>query len=504
MEKEKYMQLVPKKISKDTKEWIEESVFNKSRYIFVKNEGGKHLGYCTSCKKEYECNYYEHNSVEYCVKCRKKSNVKLTRYGRKSLIDERTVLIYQKANKEDALVARGFLLRRDFSEDYKKTETKYLELAVYVFREKESKMFCNLSYWDWKCKDRRKEFYETSSIFSFNINGLKNIRYSVDYEGLKDAVRDNKFKYSLWEKHMGTDLLKYFTVYNKYPIIESLQKIGLNSIVQYKLDGRSLSNQVNWRGKTICDLLKLNKGQIRDIQESGVLVTPEFLKLYRTNYKESYKLTNTELKDIERILSHYYSGDTILKYANMKKMYGYVTRQYEIGDGRYSTYQEVVRMWLDYIKDCNELGLDIENKKILFTKNLFDQHLNYQKQIQYKKDEELDRLIKQNQKEREGMYFKFKGLEMRAATSTTEIIEEGKALGHCVGRYADKHAKGIITILFIRKNNEPDTSFYTVEISAGNICQVRGKKNERADERIEEFIEMYKQQKLNIKIKKVA
>ena len=45
-----------------------------------------------------------------------------------------------------------------------------------------------------------------------------------------------------------------------------------------------------------------------------------------------------------------------------------------------------------------------------------------------------------------------------------EIISEGQALQHCVGGYAERHAEGKTTILFIRRKDNLDTPYYTLEI----------------------------------------
>lgn len=79
--------------------------------------------------------------------------------------------------------------------------------------------------------------------------------------------------------------------------------------------------------------------------------------------------------------------------------------------------------------------------------------------------------------------------------------EEGKKLNHCVGSYAKRHAKGETNILFIRKIGEVNKSYFTVEIINNKIIQVYGFSNEKANKEVEEFIEMYKKEKLNIKNK---
>lgn len=57
----------------------------------------------------------------------------------------------------------------------------------------------------------------------------------------------------------------------------------------------------------------------------------------------------------------------------------------------------------------------------------------------------------------------------------SEIVNEGNSLRHCVGGYTQDHAEGHTTIMFLRRNDDPTTSFYTIEIRNDNsIQQIHG------------------------------
>lgn len=59
-----------------------------------------------------------------------------------------------------------------------------------------------------------------------------------------------------------------------------------------------------------------------------------------------------------------------------------------------------------------------------------------------------------------------------------EVRLEGEALHHCVGGYAQRHIQNEATILFLRKEESPDTSFYTIEVTKNGaewkVVQVYG------------------------------
>ena len=52
---------------------------------------------------------------------------------------------------------------------------------------------------------------------------------------------------------------------------------------------------------------------------------------------------------------------------------------------------------------------------------------------------------------------------IRLPRKLSEIVEEGRALSHCVGGYTDRHAMGSTTILFLRRKNNENKAFYTIE-----------------------------------------
>jgi len=80
--------------------------------------------------------------------------------------------------------------------------------------------------------------------------------------------------------------------------------------------------------------------------------------------------------------------------------------------------------------------------------------------------------------ERVCLEFSADGLLIRQPHSLQEIEDEGRILSHCVGGYAERHAMGKLSIMFLRKVSEPDKPYYTVEVSQyGGIVQCRGYRN---------------------------
>ena len=150
---------------------------------------------------------------------------------------------------------------------------------------------------------------------------------------------------------------------------------------------------------------------------------------------------------------------------------------------RYTT-QERLAQWLkenkisnasygDYLVACDWLKLDFSDTKVLFPRNFQEVHDLYTKQYgDYQAEQKKAEIARQNTKmKRTAKKFAFLSINqggyiVKVAQSPLELIDEGSALHHCVGRmgYDKKQANGESVICFIRKVDEPDTPFVTAEV----------------------------------------
>ena len=159
--------------------------------------------------------------------------------------------------------------------------------------------------------------------------------------------------------------------------------------------------------------------------------------------------------------------------------------------------------WKDYIFDAQKLNIDLTIQSNIMPKDLYIAHQNTIKQIKYNNDLEIMRKAKARVKELQKYNYKANGLLIRGPKDSQEIIEEGKVQHICVGGYAERHADGKTTILFIRKVDKPNEPFYTVEVSKDNkVVQVRGKRNCAPTPEVEEFMKLFKEKKLKVNKKK--
>lgn len=495
---EDYLKHTSSKITKDIETFTTNIVFENSRYIFTTRNGKKEeTGFCTHCKAEFKTDKPKHNSKYKCPSCDSNCIVKQSWRGHRGLHDEACFVYYMKSKIDpNILIAKGYYAVRNYNGDYKNVYNQYTIEALYIFdiKNNKSKMFKKSWYGS-------GEFSETSSIYSFNINSLARHPFYYSIKNIENAIKGNEFKYSPYKEYTNYSMLKFFDLYTKYPIIEQITKVGLKNLISDKLRGYGTHKAINWNGKDIFKMLKINRKDLKDIKQSEVLVSPLFLKLYQLSQKYKANLTPKVVKDIEFLVSNNLDDFMkILKLTTFTKAYNYIKKQQNIK--RKDLYVNVISTWKDYIADCIKLDMDLTEDNVLLPKDIYATHQNTIKQVKITADVSLNIAISKRLKVLNKYNFEINGLLIRPAHDSLELLEEGKALTHCVGGYAVKYSKGDTNIFFIRKVSESDKPYFTIEIIKDKIIQVHGKNNRSPDDDVKEFIKMFTSEKLEKQIKK--
>lgn len=155
-------------------------------------------------------------------------------------------------------------------------------------------------------------------------------------------------------------------------------------------------------------------------------------------------------------------NNVITLFSDMVSAYNYINRENRPNVDVYDikSYEELVRLH----DTCIELQrLEQEERQRLYNMAEAERHA-----ILEKKMAKLD-------EERSKFNYSDADFTIRLPERLSEIVNEGSSLRHCVGGYTQNHAEGRTTIMFLRKNDDPTTSFYTIEIRNDNsIQQIHG------------------------------
>lgn len=513
-----------------------------SKYIFVTKIKKQQYGYCTHCNTEFPthlpkptnralaelemcgCPAAMHMDEEYMskkmgekMKCPNCSSIGLVRYaglGHSNLKDCAFFVYYEKSRlNPKMIVARGTYAKRDYGNSYKNVKTQLITEVYYTFEYKKSGKMIKEICESW---NRGYHLGFSKTVHSWRSRHLGTYTlYSRN--SIKKAIKDTPFAWSCWESIDHKDMVEFFDLYSRYPVTEYLLKHGYKSIVLEKLERGSVSyGSINWQGKTIESVLRLTKEEYCIIKQNKLNINSFFLHLIHHCKERLLKLSIQEISQLS-YLSHGLGdidnlASSFGRYMTFREALKYCVKQSK-KSRTFSSLYAILNDWRDYISECKKLNMDTTDMRVLFPNDLFKAHQNTTAQIRYAEDKVLTEKIAARLPDLTHLYYQSGQLLIRPAESSLEIVEEGRALSHCVGRYAKDHAEGKTCILFIRKIDEPEISFFTVEVKENKIVQVRGFENHTPDEdcndSVNEFVasftkhilsEKYSKRKKKIKV----
>ena len=105
-------------------------------------------------------------------------------------------------------------------------------------------------------------------------------------------------------------------------------------------------------------------------------------------------------------------------------------------------------------------------------------------------NENIDPLFRER-KRRNGFEYVGKEYAVSMPGSSLDICKEAIAQGNCVMDYIEDHATGETTILFVRRVDEPERSFVTMEVKDRVIEQVYGRFNSLPKKEVYQFLKEY-------------
>lgn len=143
------------------------------------------------------------------------------------------------------------------------------------------------------------------------------------------------------------------------------------------------------------------------------------------------------------------------------------------------TYGHLYELYRDYLEAAYALGWCLEHSRVLWPAELFTAHDTAMEEVARQQATAAERGVAVSAKSRKDKYeFELDGLRIVFPLTAGAIKREGKLLDHCVGGYAQRHMKGVLTILFLRRSDAPGTPYVTIEMQGNQIQQIHGYHNE--------------------------
>lgn len=330
----------------------------------------------------------------------------------------------------------------------------------------------------WKIRNEFREpvFCLTSYGYTFDN--------SYQVIGMENIDRSD-MKYSQYKKYTGNFIIEYLGLYCKHPNLEYLMKQNYDLIDEMYVGfwgntaKLTLPSYINWGSNNLLEMLGLTKSEFK------VLKGQEHLYgAYRANKELFPKVTAEDLILISKVFGYEYG--TLKRFLDATGATPQRMSRY-LADNQINT-----RDYSDYLDQCKQLRYNTKDTAICFPHNFEAMHERLSATIKYQHDKAIKAEFAKHIEERKQLEFSGNDLMIVQPKQMADIAYEGKVLHHCVGGYAERHAKGALSIMFIRKKSEPDKPYYTMEVSSdGKIVQVRGKRNIAPDKDVDALIKDY-------------
>ena len=268
-------------------------------------------------------------------------------------------------------------------------------------------------------------------------------------------------------------VIRYLAEYTRRPQMEMLVKLDHSDVVEDLIRGNCHAAALNWRARTPAEFFRLSRAEYREFRAAGG----------HAEDLEAWKRVMPEAGFAEWRRLYGIFGNHLGQFL---EMFGADPRREKIV--RWYTQQgshcpEIWGVWQDLLNLERELGNDVTHDDVLMPEDLRERHdaaaelrNRMEKKTAQQKYGQIFQQLKKRYAYSDGV------LSVVVPTCAEEIENEGAALRHCVAGYAERHIRGIKTILFLRWTDDIRTPYVTVEVepwgTGARILQIHGYRNE--------------------------
>lgn len=300
------------------------------------------------------------------------------------------------------------------------------------------------------------------------------------YENAQDSHR--RYWYS-----PGKNLYNTIMFYIAHPVVHQLLQIqdsgSRRKMYDNNCDISKIYGKIPNKGKTMFAKLGVNKYQFAHpetiVYMKWLLETNNISHIDNDTWDrctEAFTDVNRDFRDHEIrnfLVSH---GEfSIDRWINIYKLEQYDREQYR---GAYYN-GGVKQLYSDYYRSLSamsEFGIDISGYPLIFNnkqqlQRYHDEAARAVSSIRNRaQDEKFMMLYNKREKmlENDGVHM------ITMPKCSSDLVEEGSYLHHCVGGYASSVANGSTAIYFLRQSSAPDTPWLTVEVRNKMCHQIHG------------------------------
>ena len=408
--------------------------------------------YCTNCETEYHDKKIKIGERKKCPVCKIKSEV-----HRKTANPGcfEALLALTHVNKRNELIMRTFDFKKRFDKATRTFSYEVFEIYRYnidrnIFVKKNVKVNFWYIYYIFDPKDKWRVTQRSSSW-------AKDVRLTGKIIGSskKKNISKTKYKYAcLLEASKIWDLRQYIEVYEMFPEIEIILKMGMREYFK--------------------DLMRFM--EIRDVEN-----VRKFLKENKRYYKiwskvnprsaEMQMMVDLDTYDYkfakDALTVRYRKRQNI--YASDRKVVNYLKKQ-----------GQDFSFWLDYVDFIQRLWISLDKNR-LFPKDLKTEHDKMSKNLKILNDEAYEDDIAEFEEMLRPYNLENKRYLIRCAKTIDELKDESNQMNHCVRNYIPKIAHHKSAVFFLREQSEKEKSLVTIEIDPVDKVLLQARRKDNAE-----------------------
>ncbi len=468
-------------LPKDWERWVDKHAVTQNYIFYSYSRKGAEKGYCSWCEKDVPISKPRHNQYGTCRCCGRKVQYKARgKAGGFRTEDEHAYLI-QKC--EEGFAVREFLCGRNYEKGkYESPHLRHSEIRRVIYsRGLHRKVYYYGLY--------RNDYYRwigTREEPRLQRRGYYDYTYYESYEGevyrrtLPSLARGELKRTGLPEivRSVGrVDPEGYMEKLRRYPQYEQFAKAGLGRLVIDSIKSHESELEKCREIKDMAKALKIDRARMKRLRDSGggmrflrwLQHEKEMDTIYPDEMIRYFEECGIVPKDIAEMRER----------MSERRIYNYLRRQSRIC-GREP--KELIQTWEDYICMANRLKMDTRMESVYKPKDLREAHdeavkLSGGGEIAKRAGKiaeafpDIERIYEEIREKYEyegGKYC------IVVPERIEDIIHEGRVLGHCLDRsdiYFERIQKRESYIVFLRKVEEPDKPYYTLEIEPGGAAR---------------------------------
>lgn len=408
--------------------------------------------YCTNCETEYHDKKIKIGERKKCPICKIKSEVQ-KKSANPGCFE--ALLTLTHVNKRNELIMRTFDFKKRFDKATRTFSYEVFEIYRYnidrnIFVKKNVKVSFWYIYYIFDPKDKWRTTLRSSTW-------AKDVRLTGKIIGSskKKNISKTKYKYAcLLEASKIWDLRQYIEVYEMFPEIEIILKMGMREYFK--------------------DLMRFM--EIRDVEN-----VRKFLKENKRYYKiwskvnprsaEMQMMVDLDTYDYkfakDALTVRYRKRQNI--YASDRKVVNYLKKQ-----------SQDFSFWLDYVDFIQRLGISLDKNR-LFPKDLKTEHDKMSKNLKILNDEAYEDDIAEFEEMLRPYNLENKRYLIRCAKTIDELKDESNQMNHCVRNYIPKIAHHKSAVFFLREQSEKEKSLVTIEIDPVDKVLLQARRKDNAE-----------------------